>query len=498
MVVMPTAADAWALCGRGDFRGAADLSARLLAADPENASALCCLAMCHWQLGIEPAKCLGDLRRAVQLAPEEAPIHHNLATVLASEGQIAEACEHFLKALELKPDDAEAFFGLSQNYCFIEESDLIRSMLAYYSSGQFTPRAREFACFALAKAFSDLGQPDRAMHFCLEGNRLVQRSYDAELPRANLAELRSMAARDAFRGIAPGSFAPAATPLFVVGMPRSGTTLVESILARHPHVHAGGETMLLIEVEQALFAWCEQQLGYSGGPYEMLAEVPQDYFTRNAEAVMRRVEAAAGGRAFSAFTDKLPENTQRLGLVGKLFPTARVIYVRRHPLDCCISNLFQHFAHGNGFAFSQTLLGERYRQVADTMELWRGSLDLPILDVSYELLTADPEPQIRRLLGFAGLEWDPACLTPERAQRRIMTASQYQVRQPINRGSVDRWRPFEAWIQPLIAAMGGLAAIEDEQRRAEIAGAHLTIAPVGGHEFGASRGMLEPGMPPVS
>jgi hypothetical protein len=464
---MPSVADAWALCGRGDFKEAAELSARLLAADPADASALCCLAMCHWQLGIEPDKCLADLRRAARLAPDEAQIHHNLATVLASEGEITEACTHFFRALELKPDDAEAFYGLSQNYRFAEESDLVRSMLAYYSSGQLTPRAREFACFALAKAFSDLGQADRAMHFCLEGNWLAQRPYDAEVPRANLVELRDMAGRNALQPIAASRFAPPATPLFVVGMPRSGTTLVETILSRHPKVFAAGETTLILEVERALFGWSQQQLGYEGGPYGMLAEIPAEFFDRNAEAVMRRIEATAGRRGFAVFTDKLPENTQRLGLIARLFPTARVIYVRRHPLDCCISNLFQHFARGNGFAFSQVLLGERYLQVAETMELWRGSLDLPILDVSYELLTAEPEPAIRRILDFAGLDWDPACLAPEQAQRRVMTASQFQVRQAINRRSVDRWRPFEPWIQPLIAALGGLAVVEDEQQSSE-------------------------------
>jgi hypothetical protein len=469
--MMATAADAWTLCGQGSFKEAAELSALLLEADPRNASALCCLAMCRWQLGIAPETCLADLRRAAEMAPNEAQIHHNLATVLASEGQIEEADAHFFRALELKPDDAEAFYGLSQNYRFTAETDLVQSMLAYYSSGQFTARAREYACFGLAKAFSDLGQADRAMHFCLEGNWLAQRSYEAEVPRANLAELRELAGRDIFRHIAAGKFLPPATPLFIVGMPRSGTTLVETILARHPAVFAGGETTLMLEVERALFAWCQQERGYMGGPHGMLAELPRDYFTRNAEAVMRRIAAAAGERHFSAFTDKLPENTQRLGLIAKLFPTARVIYVRRHPLDCCLSNLFQHFARGNGFAFSQTLLGERYRQVAETMEIWRGALDLPMLDVSYEALTADPEPTIRRILDFAGLGWDPACLKPEQAQRRIMTASQYQVRQPINRNSVDRWRAYEPWLQPLVAALGGMDWIEAEQRRSESAGA---------------------------
>lgn len=215
---------------------------------------------------------------------------------------------------------------------------------------------------------------------------------------------------------------------------------------------------------RALINWLQQNKGYAGGPHDMLRHLPADYFTRNAAAVLKRVEDAAGGRPFRIFTDKLPENTQRLGLIAKVFPRAKVIYVRRHALDCCISNYFQRFSLGHGFSFRQDLLGERYRQVAETMRLWKQTLDLPIMDVSYEALVSDPGPQIRRIVDFVGLPWDEACLSPERANRRIMTASQFQVKQPINRNSVDRWRDYEGWIQPLIDALGGLEWIETEQR----------------------------------
>jgi hypothetical protein len=194
--------------------------------------------------------------------------------------------------------------------------------------------------------------------------------------------------------------------------------------------------------------------------------MPAEYFAKNAAVVLERVGAAAG-RPIKLFTDKLPENSQRLGLISLLFPEARIIYVRRHALDCCISNLFQRFALGHGFAFRQDLLGERYRQVGETMQLWKRALDLPILDVSYEALVSDPEPAIRRIVAFAGLAWTDACLTPERADRRIMTASQFQAKQPINRNSLDRWRVYEEWLAPLIESLGGHASIEAERREVE-------------------------------
>ena len=454
--------EAWRRLARGDFQGAAEMSTRLLQRSPNDISALGCQAMSTWQLGGDIDRSIATMRRAAGLAPNVSSLWHNLATLLASNGEMDEAGDAFLKAIALKPDDTEAFYGLTQNRKFTEVTPLVRQMLDHYAGGRLAQAPQEFVCFGLAKVYADLGDHGRAMHFCLEANRLANRPYDAERPRADLAELRRMTASGSLRQLAPSTETGRA-PVFIVGMPRSGTTLVESVLARHPDVFAGGEMLHMFEVERALLQWARQQKGYGGGPYEVLKLVSPDVLSRNAEAVLKRVEKSAG-RPFSVFTDKLPENSQRLGLISKVLPHARVIYVRRHALDCCISNLFQRFAMGHGFSFRQDLLGERYRQVAETMELWRKSIDLPILDVSYEKLVADPEPQIRRIVDFAGLAWDPACLTPERADRKVMTASQYQVKQPINRQSVDRWRPYEEWIQPLIMALGGLDWIEAEQR----------------------------------
>jgi len=454
--------EAWQRLARGDYRGAAELSAAALKRRPDDGSALSCNAMANWQLGGDIEQSLAQMRRVVTMAPNAASARHNLATLLASKGDTEAACESFLKAIALKPDDTEAFHGLTQNFHFREETALVRQMLAHYAAGVLPRVPREFLCFGLAKVYSDLKQPQQAMHFCLEANWLAERPYDAERPRADLAELRRLIESGALRNVQAGAEASRA-PVFIVGMPRSGTTLVESVLARHPEVYAGGEMLHMFQVEQALLTWARQSRGLTGGPHEMLTLIPPDYFTRNGQAVLERVEAAAA-RSFSVFTDKLPENSQRLGLIAKVFPNARVIHVRRHALDCCLSNLFQRFALGHGFAFRQDLLGERYRQVAETMQLWKRSLPLEVMDVSYEALVADPEPNIRRLVAFAGLEWNDACLSPEQADRKIMTASQYQVKQPINRASVERWRDYERWIEPLIAALGGHDWIAAEQQ----------------------------------
>ena len=192
-----------------------------------------------------------------------------------------------------------------------------------------------------------------------------------------------------------------------------------------------------------------------------MLDLDRDWLRAKAEIWMQHVTGRAKG-PFKVVTDKLPENAIRLGLIKRLLPKARVVHVRRHPLDTGVSNFFQRFSSGQGFSTRLDWIGTRTRQVADSMEIWKRALDLPILDISYEKLVADPDTEARRLVAFAGLEWNDACLTPEKANRSVLTASQWQVRQPINAASVARWTRYEPWLPPVIDAMGGMAWVEKE------------------------------------
>jgi hypothetical protein len=192
-----------------------------------------------------------------------------------------------------------------------------------------------------------------------------------------------------------------------------------------------------------------------------MLELPAAVLTAEAGAMLGRASARAT-QPFKVITDKLPENAVRLGLAARLFPRARVIHVRRHPLDTGVSNFFQRFSAGQGYSNRLDWIGVRTRQIADAMGIWRTALDLPILDVSYERLVADPEAETRRMVAFAGLEWTPALLDRDVTRHAVLTASQWQVRQPINAASVARWKRYEPWLGPMIDAMGGMEWIEAE------------------------------------
>ena len=448
---------AWAMLGQGQFSEAYTRAGALLARQPDNVSALVCHAMASWKSSGDVELALEEMRRAVGMAPDDPTIRHNLANLLASRGDMTDAVAQYEAALAIKPDDTLAFYGLTQNQKFRATTPVVAAMERLHQDGHLDPRRREFLAYGLAKVFSDLGVPDKAMAYAMEANELGARPFDLSGETQALAALRELTRQDAFRK-ARNSGSPDRRPLFIVGLNRSGTTLVESILSRHPQVVSRGEMSDVQAIEaQALRS---RRAGPAARNAAMLA-MTRDWIAAQAESLVKRRNAEVDP-SIRIVTDKLPENAVRLGLIARLFPQARIIYVRRHPLDAGMSNYFQRFAHGQGFSTRLDWVGARTRQIADAMLLWKQALDLPILDVGYEALVADPEGQSRRIIDFAGLDWRPECLEPNRTQRSVLTASQWQVHQPIYTGSVDRWRRYEQWLAPMIDAMGGMAWIEGE------------------------------------
>src|SRR4051812_28460813 len=244
---------AWALLGQQRFDEARRQSSVILQRFPQNVSALACHAMANWKAGGAIDNSVAEMERAVALAPEVASIRHNLATLLASRGDSEAATTQFREALRIKPDDTIAFYGLTQNFKFREDNRLVNAMVGLHGNPALDPGAREFLAFGLAKVFDDLGVPYKAMTYAIEANKLGERPFEMAREAAALDELKELARLDAFRKAGDSGHATRA-PLFIVGMPRSGTTLVESILSRHPDVVAQGETGEVAGIEMQAFA----------------------------------------------------------------------------------------------------------------------------------------------------------------------------------------------------------------------------------------------------
>ena len=292
----------------------------------------------------------------------------------------------------------------------------------------------DFVHFALGKAHDDLGEYGRAIEHFDRANLLKKRMnkhYDGNAHAELVDRL--------IRRFTPEFFARNKdmahdwdVPVLIVGMPRSGTTLAEQIISSHPDVAAGGE----------LTFWPDRAPDFGVDRHGRIDPV----WMRETQAAY---QARLGQISTTArrITDKLPQNFQNVGLLHAAFPKARVIHCRRNPTDICLSIYFANFSNRMDFSFDREWIVAYYQQYSRLMQHWRNVLPSNcLLDIEYEELVSAPEPVIRRMIDFCGLEWDDACLRPEQNQRVIKTASIWQARQPIYGTSVSRWRRYEPWL----------------------------------------------------
>jgi tetratricopeptide (TPR) repeat protein len=427
----------------------------ILAETPDNPDAMHFLGLAVWETTEDLVETLRLLEQSMRLAPGQAHMHHNLGTVLGSVGRFDEAIANYKTAIALKPDYAEAYFNLSGVYTFPSDDPLIKGMRSLYAANKLGELDHEFLCYALSKASNDIGHYDDAMHFALEGARLKAPTWDpAKFGRA-IGEAKAKVTKQLLTP-RQGRGHSTDAPIFIVGMPRSGTTLVEHILSRHPDVLACGELPMVAAISNQMRELARQRLNYKGENHGFLSLIPDEHFANAAGACLSMIDAKANGQSYTRFTDKMPRNVFFLGIIAMMFPNARIIHVRRHPLDCCVSCFFQRFRSGHAYTYRLEWLGHMYRKYVDIMDHWRSVLPLRILDVHYENLVSEPEASTRELIRFAGLEWHDDCLGEGPPERAIQTASRWQVRQPIYTSSLERWRRYETWLEPLIAALGGI------------------------------------------
>jgi tetratricopeptide (TPR) repeat protein len=390
-------------------------------------------------------------RRALALKPDFAEAKNSLANIRKQQGYLDEAVTLYEQALELKPDYAEAHYDLAQFKKF-RPGDAELAVLEALAANpeRLHPSRLHYIHFALGKAYEDLGQRDRAFEHWLQANALFRRQlqYDSAAEQRSFEQIRQVFDASLLARLG-GSGDPSPTPIFIVGMPRSGSTLVEQILASHPAVHGAGELPILGSLAANVTDTQGRPIPY---PLYVPALVP-DQLRQLGQAYLAALPPLPAGK--TRITDKMPANFWYVGLIRLMLPQAKIIHTLRDPVDTCLSCFSRLFTNGQKFSYDLAELGRHWRRYNDLMDHWRGVLpEGAMLDVRYEDVVDNLETQARRLIDFCGLPWDAGCLDFHKNLRPITSASDMQVRQPIYRSSVERWRPYEKHLGPLLAELG--------------------------------------------
>lgn len=381
------------------------------------------------------------LQKTVAVEPQNALAHDLLGNLLSELGRFDEARACFERAIALAPLLAGSYYDLVRCRRITgEDAGLVGQMDAALATPGLEAAQRHRLQLALAKVHDDLGNYQNAMEH-LDAADAVRRTSLAFDPLAFGAEIERMIARctPALMARASELGRTDAMPVFIIGMPRSGTTLVEQIVSSHPQVGAGGELNYWNECGAA---WHAQES--AGVEPAFLARAGADYLRLLRDLAPRRARV----------TDKMPFNFLWAGLIHLAFPCALIIHCRRHPVDTALSIHQTHFHPALAFPTGGTELVEYMRGYRRLTDHWRTVLPPDrYIELDYEELTRDPEPVIRRIIAACGLDWNDACLQPERNPRAVKTPSKWQTRQPIYRNSVARWRRYEPWLGPLRALM---------------------------------------------
>jgi tetratricopeptide (TPR) repeat protein len=384
----------------------------------------------------KPQEAEARLREVVAIDPDMGEAQALLGRILAESGQFEAAADCFRRALALEPDKVGLYYHMVRARKLTEaDRPLIRRMIAAAPSANLVEQRIKLH-LAIAKAFDDLADYESAMRHIAKANA-VRKTLSA----FNRSALSGYV--DALTGLFTPAFLarraergdPSRRPVLIVGMPRSGTTLVEQILSSHSAVVGAGE----------LRFWTAREPPFDGADAEAWVGAGQSRAAKDYLEVLRAIAPDA-----ERVIDKNPFNFFCLGLLHIALPGATIVHCRRHPIDTCLSVCSTHITARGAFTADLDDLVFYYRQYERLMRHWRASLPPAcFIEVDYEDVVADPEPASRRLIAALGLDWEAACLRPQDNRRVVKTSSAWQVRQPIYRASVERWRRYEPWLGPL-------------------------------------------------
>jgi tetratricopeptide (TPR) repeat protein len=439
---------AQALAALGRLAAAEAAARRLVKLEPDNAQSWITIASVSTRL-LRNEEALEAYEEAARLQPEEIRLRMSIGHIHKTLGRRSESEAAYKAALTMDPAHGDAYWSLAdlKNYSFSDAEIAAMQSLLTNDSIDRSNTARVH--FALGKAFEQREQYADAFAHYARGNSL--RRVDAPFDIVHF-ERRTARIREffdaAFFARSAGSGDPDPAPIFIVGLPRSGSTLVEQILASHSQVEGTMELPNIISITHQFDDMAASRDGYP----ETVGTAPVGLLAALGSRYLEETAPLRSGRKH--FTDKLPNNFSHVGLIHAILPQATIIDARRHPMDCCFSTFKQHFAEGQTFSYDLDDLGRYYRCYLSLMDHWDVVLPGKVLRVQYEDLVRDPEMNIRRLLDHCRLPFEGGCLDFHQTRRSVRTASAEQVRQPIYTSGVGHWRHFEDELQPLRRALG--------------------------------------------
>jgi tetratricopeptide (TPR) repeat protein len=412
----------------------------LLRLEPGNKDYLSLSAAASAGLG-RHEQAIAVYRRLLAVSPESANLHVALGHCLKSVGRQEEAVASY-KAAAIRPGFGDAWWSLANLKTYRFSLDEIACMRAQEATPAADPVDRYHLCFALGKAHEDRNEYEESWRFYERGNRLknAESRYHPDITETNTRKQIEVCTAPFFAARA-GVGVPERDPIFIVGLPRSGSTLLEQILASHSQVEG---TQELPDIQRIVS-------GLQGYP-DVVGDLGPEDFHRLGELYMAGTRPYRHDKPF--FIDKMPNNFRHIGLIHLMLPNATIIDVRREPMACCFSNLKQLFASGQEFTYSVENIARYYRTYLDLTRHWDAVLPGRILRVCYEDVVEDLAGNVQRILEFCGLEFEPACVDFYRTVRSVSTASSEQVRQPIFHQGLFQWRNYEPWLVELKECLG--------------------------------------------
>ncbi|MEO0882003.1 MAG: sulfotransferase [Pseudomonadota bacterium] len=401
----------------------------------------------------------GDYNRALTLfdqvltqLPNDPATLTSRGHALKTAGQQDEAIASYKAAVAVRPDHGDAWYALANLKTYAFTADELQIMRLETEKSDLSHMSRVHFCFALGKAFEDAKSFDESFAWYARGNALkqAQTRYTTEQMQAEF-EAQKLVSTGALFDARAGDGCPAPDPIFILGLPRAGSTLIEQILASHSQVDGTLELPNILSLAHRLGG--RKHLSEPSRYPHILHDLSADELTALGQEYIDTTRIHRRGARF--FTDKMPNNFRHIGLIHLILPNAKIIDARRDPMDCCWSGFKQLFAEGQEFTYALDDIGHYYRAYVDLMNHWEAVLPAGrILRVQHEDVLDDLEGQVRRLLDHCELPFEGTCVNFHQTDRAVRTASSEQVRQPISRAGQDQWKPFEAHLSPLKEALG--------------------------------------------